>query len=102
VDPVSATLRRAREIHAEFARNTRAALSGAVTGRRPKGGGDAVRGEPLDCEACIAVGATAEESFLIHHSDASGRPLSGEPAAPVPVPDDAERRVRGGYAEISR
>jgi hypothetical protein len=84
LDPVEAAVQRAREAHREFGRNTRTALSGAALGRRPKGGGYAVRSDqPVTCPDCITAGASAEESFLIH-SDPS----------PVPVPDDAERRER--------
>jgi hypothetical protein len=80
-DPVTATVQRAREAHREFGRTTRAALSDAALGRRPKGGGYAVRSEPVTCPECIAAGADSTESFLIHHDP-----------DPVPVPDDAERR----------
>jgi hypothetical protein len=50
----------------------------------------AVRSEPVTCPGCIAVGASAEESFLIHHSDADGQPLAAVPDVP---PDDTDRRA---------
>ena len=89
-DPVSATLARAREVHREFARNTRSALSDAALGRRPKGGGYAVRSDqPVTCPDCIAAGATPDESFLLHNDP-----------DPVPVPDgaEAERLMAAGYS----
>jgi hypothetical protein len=93
VDPAAAAVQRAREVHREFARNTRQALSGVATGRRPKGRGSAVvrSDQPVSCQDCIDVGATPEESFLLH-SDPQ----------PVRVPDDAERVTSAGYAELSR
>jgi hypothetical protein len=92
VDPVTVAVQRAREVHREFARNTRSALSDAATGRRPKDGGYAVRGEPPDCEACKAIGADAWESWQIHHETMDGRPVAEEPDRPVPAPvPDAER-----------
>jgi hypothetical protein len=96
-DPAAAAVQRAREVHREFARNTRAALSEAVTGRRPKGGrgGFAVRNEPVTCKACIAVGASPWESWEIHHSDADGNPVSAPSGTPVPapVPDNGEQEA---------
>jgi hypothetical protein len=94
-DPVAATLQRAREAHREFTRATRAALSEAATGQRPKGRGYVVRGEPPDCEACKAVGADAWESWQIHHMTADGRPVAEDPDRPVPapVPDGHAREV---------
>jgi hypothetical protein len=61
---------------------------------RPFAGGVAVRAEGVTCEACIAVGADEQESFLIHHMDADGRPLAAAADVPVAV-DDTER---SGYA----
>src|SRR5438094_806752 len=59
---------------------------------RPFGRGAAVRsdGGDVPCADCLAMGATPEESFLIH-SDPQ----------PVPVPDDGERSARPGR-EITR
>jgi hypothetical protein len=56
----------------------------------------AARNEPVTCPGCIAVNATSEESFLIHHSDADGNPLAETPAA-VP-PDNTDRQA----AEVER
>ncbi len=75
------TSRRAADDEAESASRTqlasdRAAFYGA-RGRRPFASrGDAA--EP-DCPECQAIGASAEESFAIHHSDADGNPLAAEP-----------------------
>jgi hypothetical protein len=98
-NPLEAAVRSA---HAEFVRETRQAVSAAAGGRprprgsRPFGGrGVAVRSEPVSCQACAAVGASPEESFLIHHSDADGQPVASDPQ-PVPVPDSTERSGRGG------
>lgn len=72
---------RAADDEAESASRTqlasdRAAFYGA-RGRRPFASrGDAA--EP-DCPECQAIGASAEESFAIHHSDADGNPLAAEP-----------------------
>jgi hypothetical protein len=92
MDPVTATVARAREIHREFARNTRTALSDAALGRRPKGRGYAARSDqPVSCPDCITAGATAEESFLLHNDP-----------SPVPVPDDTERARYASGPEITR
>jgi hypothetical protein len=92
LDPVEAALQRARQAHGEFARNTRVARSDAALGRRPKGGGYAVRGEPPECEGCKAIGADAWESWQLHHTTPDGRPVAEEPDRPVPAPvPDAER-----------
>jgi hypothetical protein len=77
-DPLEAASRRAHEAYVQA---TRQQLAGAqAPGPRPFGsdsrGGAAVRSDPVACEACAAVGASPEESFLIHHSDADGRPVS--------------------------
>ena len=53
----------------------------------------------MTCEACIAVGASAEESFLIH---ADPEPIAlpcEDCAAPS---DDAGRSVAGSGREITR
>jgi hypothetical protein len=93
LDPVEATLQRARRVHREFSRNTRAALSAAVTGRPPKGGGSIARSDqPVDCPHCAKLGCTSEESFMIHHTDVDGNPLSADRPDPATVPDDNERR----------
>jgi hypothetical protein len=83
-DPVEAAVYRA---HETFKETTRAMRSGARL--RPFGRGVIVRSEPVDCADCIAAGATAEESFLIHNDP-----------SPVPVPDDAEaeRLMAAGYS----
>jgi hypothetical protein len=90
--------------HKRFVEATQA-MRAEARAARPKGRGFAARNESvITCPACLKLGASPEESFLIHHCDADGNPLSGVPDQPVPapVPDDAERRVRGGYAELSR
>ena len=87
-DPVEAALYRA---HETFKETTRAMRTGTVAGRRPKGGGYAVRGEPPECEGCKAIGADAWESWQLHHTTPDGRPVAEEPDRPLPVPDDAER-----------
>jgi hypothetical protein len=51
----------------------------------------AVRSEqPVTCPGCVALGVTAEESFLIHHSDADGRPVAASDA------EQPEYRSEGG------
>ena len=78
-DPVEAATSRA---HRAFVEATRAALAGQsqpAPRRRPpfaSAGGIAVRSEQVTCAGCIAVGATPDESFLLHSDP-----------APVPVPD---------------
>jgi hypothetical protein len=86
-DPVEAAVYRA---HEAFRDTTRAMRTG--TRPRPFGRGVIARSE-VTCEHCKAMGldVTPEESFLIHHMDADGNPLSAQPDRPVPVPDDAER-----------
>jgi hypothetical protein len=93
--------------HLEFAARTRQAWQAAQAGTGPRPfvsrGGVAVRSEQVTSEACLAVGATPEEAFMIHHTDADGNPLSVSPDVPVPVPDDAADRSAAGYRrEISR
>jgi hypothetical protein len=97
-DPVAAAMRHARETHREFARNTRAALSDAATGKQRRPFGDVSRGEHF-CAECVKQGATADESFLIHADPDSA--LTVDPL-PVPVPDDAERLSVGSYPELIR
>jgi hypothetical protein len=95
-DPVEAAASRAHQVFVEV---TRQMLADAEAGRprrerRPFAGrgGLAVRAEEVTCPDCLAVGADAEESFLIHHSDADGNPLSAPQDVPVTVPgDDADR-----------
>jgi hypothetical protein len=103
-DPLEAASRRA---HDAFVEATRAKMAAAAAGRpapRPFGSisrGAAVRGEQPPCEACAAVGASPEESFLIHHTDADGRPISGE--AELASGQEAGRGRSGRYArEITR
>jgi hypothetical protein len=98
LDPVEAAVQEARRAHAEFSQRTRQARSGAAAGRHPKGGGSIARGEHVDCADCAAVGATDEESFAIHHMDASGNVLAAEPV-PATGPDEAERLMRIGYSK---
>jgi hypothetical protein len=100
-DPVTAAVQRTREVHREFARNTRAALSGTVTGQRPKGGGGSIARSEHFCAECVKQGATPDESFLIHNDPDSV--LAADPL-PVPVPDDDNERRSAGdrYAEIRR
>jgi hypothetical protein len=99
-DPVEAALYHAHQAFKETTQAMRAEARAA----RPKGGGYAVRNEPVTCPECLAVGADPTESFLIHHMTADGQPISEVPDRPVPapVPDDAERRVHGGYSVITR
>jgi hypothetical protein len=113
-DPLEAVTSRA---HAAFAEATRAKLAEAQGQPRqqrasrpfPSRGGVAVRSEPVTCDACIAVGASPEESFLIHHMDADGQLLSVSPDAPVSVPPDntgrseaARLRALGYSAETAQ
>jgi hypothetical protein len=76
-DPLEAASRHAHDV---FVQATRAKMAGRPA-PRPFGSisrGAAVRGEQPPCEACAAVGASADESFWIHHMDADGRPVSAE------------------------
>jgi hypothetical protein len=96
-DPVELATRRA---HEEFNRVTRARRTEAVVSRSaslPKDGGGVVRSEPVSCPHCDAIGASAEESFLLHND-----PESRLAADPAPVPDDAERVAPARYAELTR
>jgi hypothetical protein len=89
------------EAHQAFIRATRAQMAEAAAGRaRPFArGGVAVRSEPVTCDASIAVGATPEESFMIHHTDVDGNPVSAPEDVPVKVPpDDADGYRHGRYA----
>jgi hypothetical protein len=95
----------ASRAHREFVNETRRMLAesrAARPERRPfaRPGGVAVRSEQVTCEACAAVGASPEESFLIHHSDADGRPLSVPQAERVPVPPDDSERSAAGYGGV--
>jgi hypothetical protein len=79
-----------RAAHRAFVASTRAQLADVTSGRaskarRPFAAGVAVRSEGVMCQQCAELGATAEESFLIHHGDADGNPV----AAAV----DEERRT---------
>ena len=69
-DPLEAASRRAHEVFREVTRARWAEAQGArpPSERRPFGGagGLAVRSEPVTCPDCIAVGATPEQSALIH------------------------------------
>jgi len=60
-------------------------------------GGHAARSEPVTCSECIKLGATPEESFVLH--SVLGRPLEADE---VPDQDKAERRGYGHYAEAVR
>jgi hypothetical protein len=99
--------RASHEAHRMFREATRAMWADATAGRptrapRPFVSGTAVRSEPVTCEACKAIGATADESFLIHHTDAEGRPVAVDGETPVKVPpDDTERSAWAGR-EITR
>ena len=99
--------RASHEAHRMFREASRAMWADVTAGRptrapHPFVSGTAVRSEPVTCEACKAIGATADESFLIHHTDAEGRPVSVDGETPVKVPpDDAERSAWGGR-EITR
>ena len=104
-DPVEAASRHAHQIFAEITRQRFAEAQAGTRRARPFAGrgGAAVRNEPVECEACIAVGASPEESFLIHHCDADGNLLSGSPDVPVPVPRDDDRRSATGFGrELTR
>jgi hypothetical protein len=104
---VEGALSRAQEAlrEAQAQRRVDAMLARTRPGRsRPFGpGGLAVRSEQVTCDACLAVGATPEESFMIHHTDADGQPLSVPADAPVPVPPDETDRAAGRRGrEITR
>jgi hypothetical protein len=109
MDGIEGAIFRAQAAHREYVAASRRAWADAQAGtawrERPfvSRGGAAVRSEPVTCPGCIAVGATPEQSFWIHHSDADGNPLSAT-AEPVPVPpDDTDRRTSAGYGrEIVR
>ena len=100
-DPVELATRRA---HQEFVAVTRERLAAgsAVRSSRPFGRGFAVGDEPVTCPDCLAIGATPEESFAIHHMTDDGHLLSVDPAEPVGVPDDGERSAPLGYGVIHR
>jgi len=104
-DPVEAASRHAHQVFVEATRAMMAEAQAGTPGPRPFAGrgGVAVRNEDVTCEACIAVGASPEESFLIHHCDADGNLLSGSPDVPVPVPRDDDRRSATGFGrELTR
>ena len=91
-DPLEAAQRRA---HEAFAAATRHQLAEAATGtpqreRRPFAGGVAVRSE-VTCQHCYEVGATAEESFLLHQ-DPSPPPVPAG-VAPSSAPPRPSRRL---------
>jgi hypothetical protein len=101
-DPLESASRRA---HEAFRAATLAAIEAAEEGRpvrrerRPFGspGGYAVRADgEVTCDACLAVGATPEESFLIHHTDADGNPLATAPEAELPAPAGGQQASRAG------
>ena len=107
-DPVEAASRRA---HKAFTEATRAAMTEAAAGRfrprarRPFAVRSAGDDEPPDCADCRAVGASAQESFLLH-SD----PWPPDADAPPPAPDNEatdSRAVRAGerrfppYSELA-
>lgn len=101
VDGLVFECREALREHAEYVARTRQAWQAAQAGaERPPfagRGGGVVRSEPVTCPNCIALGASPEESFRIHHEDADGNMLAAAPDVPVSVPpDDSERAV---YAE---
>jgi hypothetical protein len=106
---IEGAISRAQAAHREYVAASRRAWAEAQAGtarrERPfvSRGGVAARSEPVTCPGCIAVGATPEQSFWIHHSDADGNPLASAPD-PVPVPpDDTDRRSAAGYGpEIIR
>jgi hypothetical protein len=102
-DPLEEAQRRA---HRAFRETTRAMLTETTLGRAPRArppfgaGGVAVRSEPVTCDACIAIGADAQESFMIHHSDPDGQPLSVAPDVPVSVPPDDTDRSAARYRRV--
>jgi hypothetical protein len=105
-DPLEAA---SRQAHAAFRALSREMWLDVTAGRptrapHPFVSGTAVRSdEPVTCEACKAIGATADESFLIHHTDAEGRPVAVDGETPVKVPPDDTDRSAGGYhGEITR
>jgi hypothetical protein len=76
----------------------------AAVRSRPERRPFAVRNDgEVTCPACREVGADSVESFLIHHSDADGRPLAAGNDVPVTVPGDNTERSAAGYGqEITR
>jgi hypothetical protein len=99
-DPIEAASRHA---HREFVAATRAKMAAAAAGRpapRPfasaSPAGFAVRSEAAACEACTAIGATPEESFWIHHTDADGQPVASPGEAEVPSGQEAGRSGTSG------
>jgi hypothetical protein len=101
---VEGTLSRAQEAlrEAQAERRVDAMLARGRSGARARPfarGGRAARSEQVTCDACLAVGATPEESFLIHHTDADGNPLAELTTVP---PDDSERSAAGYGLEITR
>jgi hypothetical protein len=99
-------LQGAREVLTDYQIRQMAAQRSQAPGRHPKGrGGRAVRSE-VTCRECIAAGATAEESWLIHQDpDAAIETemvgLSEMVVAAWGRPDQAERRTSAGSV-ISR
>jgi hypothetical protein len=72
-----------RAAHRAFVDATRSQMRDAALGRAPKArrpfaSGLAVRSEPVTCPQCAELGATPEQSFMIHHMDADGNVLASE------------------------
>jgi hypothetical protein len=92
-----------RAAHRAYISATRARMSDAALGRAPKGrrpfAGVAVRAEGVVCEHCVTMGATPEESFLIHHTDANGNLVA---AAAEPEPAEEHRSFGASTPMIYR
>jgi len=96
-DPLQAASRRAHQVFTEVTRQRMAeaqARRAAPRERRPFGsaspGGAAVRSEPVTCPECIKCGFTAEQSFVVHHTDADGRPIAAASEVAEPASDSQE------------
>jgi hypothetical protein len=108
LDPLEAAAQRAHAAFAEVTRARMAELEAGVRRSRPRpfaGRGVAVRSE-VTCRDCIAVGASADESFLLHRDpdgpiESEFVSLSEQVLAAFGGQDQAERRAYG-YAEIAR
>ncbi len=109
LDGVEAASRHAHQVFAEVTRARMAEAQAGRPGPRPFAGrgGLAVRTE-VRCPDCLAVGATPDESFLLH-SDGELLPLAGDAElaeygrlAGIPYrPADGQEAGRA-YAEVYR